>query len=557
MKPSGHLPQILQWTSIAVVVATVTATGIFTNITIRSIEKNLPIVLLTELEAIGLLLDDLANVVSAAEATRMTPGPENHDQLKHQISILLDGLVKLRDTHVSGNRIQASAFHAVVAPAISDIQLWLSEGVSGHGPETAETLNAVQSRITTAYSKARALSRDSRSVALSILNDQRIQLGYFLISVNLLFLLVLAITVFIFVLITRRQVSLRRELEAQNELRRTEKTLKETEEFYSKLIAAIPDIVIRTDINGRILFLNDVAIQIGGYQQDEIIGKNFLEFIAPEDRETAAENLRLMFDSSLGPKGYAFISKTGEKIPFEVNSDVLRRQDGSAYGTVSICRDISKRMQAENALRESEKQYRLLVENANDAIFIAQDGMIKFPNPRALEILGFTQEQPEAIPFADFIHPKDRERVLDIHRRRMSGERNLSTNYSFRIINKAGREYSVQLNSVLLNWEGRHASLNFVRDITDQLNLEASLRQAQKMEAIGTLAGGIAHDFNNLLMGIQGRISLMMFEMEASHPFFEHLNRIEDCVKNATNLTRQLLGFARGGEIRNQTNPDE
>jgi nitrogen-specific signal transduction histidine kinase len=106
----------------------------------------------------------------------------------------------------------------------------------------------------------------------------------------------------------------------------------------------------------------------------------------------------------------------------------------------------------------------------------------------------------------------------------------------------------VQLNAVTIAWEGRPATLNFVRDITHQLNLENSLRQAQKMEAIGTLAGGIAHDFNNLLMGIQGRISLMMFGMADAHPFFENLKRIEACVKNATDLTRQLLGFARGGK---------
>ncbi len=258
--------------------------------------------------------------------------------------------------------------------------------------------------------------------------------------------------------------------------------------------------------------------------------------------------MMLMFDRRLGPKEYSLIKKDGNKIPFEVNSDVLRRNDGSPYGTVNICRDISKRLEAEEALRESEKQYRLLVENANDAIFIAQDGKIKFPNPMAREILGFTKEQPEEIPFVDFIHPEDRERVLDLHRRKLSGEEHLPTNYSFRIINSAGREYTVQLNAVKIAWKGRPATLNFVRDITDQLNLEASLRQAQKMEAIGTLAGGIAHDFNNLLMGIQGRISLMLFGMEAGSPYFEHLNRIEACVKSATDLTRQLLGFARGGK---------
>ncbi len=86
------------------------------------------------------------------------------------------------------------------------------------------------------------------------------------------------------------------------------------------------------------------------------------------------------------------------------------------------------------------------------------------------------------------------------------------------------------------------------RDITDLRRLEGQLLQAQKMEAIGTLAGGVAHDFNNLLMGIQGRTSLMLSEVNHGHPFREHLEGIESYVKSAVDLTRQILGFARGGK---------
>jgi len=86
------------------------------------------------------------------------------------------------------------------------------------------------------------------------------------------------------------------------------------------------------------------------------------------------------------------------------------------------------------------------------------------------------------------------------------------------------------------------------RDITDLRKLEGQLLQAQKMEAVGTLAGGVAHDFNNLLMGIQGRTSLMLSEVDTRHPFHEHLEGIESYVKNAVDLTRQILGFARGGK---------
>jgi CheY-like chemotaxis protein len=78
--------------------------------------------------------------------------------------------------------------------------------------------------------------------------------------------------------------------------------------------------------------------------------------------------------------------------------------------------------------------------------------------------------------------------------------------------------------------------------------LEQQLQLAQKMEAVGTLAGGVAHDFNNLLMGIQGRTSLMMIETDHFHPSFEHLQEIENIIQKAAKLTKQLLGFARGGK---------
>jgi len=85
-------------------------------------------------------------------------------------------------------------------------------------------------------------------------------------------------------------------------------------------------------------------------------------------------------------------------------------------------------------------------------------------------------------------------------------------------------------------------------DLTEQRRLEDQFRQAQKMEAVGTLAGGIAHDFNNLLMGIQGRISLLLLEEEPSSNVFTELKKVEEYVKSAARLTRQLLGFARGGK---------
>ena len=225
-----------------------------------------------------------------------------------------------------------------------------------------------------------------------------------------------------------------------------------------------------------------------------------------------------------------------------------RDSDGQIGGLIMFTEVITRRKRIESALIESEAKYRTLVENATDAIFIAQDEAIKFPNRKALEILGYKDENREEIPFLTIIHPDDRQRVADIHRRRLMGEKGLPTSYSFKIINQQGREYVVELNAVRIDWEGRLATLNFVRDITEQKRLEQSLQQARKMDAIGTLAGGIAHDFNNILMGIQGHTSLMLFEEPLSATFREHLKGIETYVKSAADLTMQLLGFARGGK---------
>ena len=209
--------------------------------------------------------------------------------------------------------------------------------------------------------------------------------------------------------------------------------------------------------------------------------------------------------------------------------------------------EIGERKRAEDAFRKSEEKYRILVENASDAIFIIQDEMIKFPNPKANAMVGYSSEELAEIPFIDLIHPDDRDMVFLVLKRVFRGDE-IPGAYSLRMINKAGEELWVQLNVVFLSWEGQPASLSILRDITQQKGMEGQLLQAQKMEAIGALAGGIAHDFNNLLMGIQGNTSLIFMDIDSSSPHYEKLEKIEQYVQDGADLSRQLLGFARKGK---------
>ena len=335
--------------------------------------------------------------------------------------------------------------------------------------------------------------------------------------------------------------------EVITERREAQEALRKSEEKFSKLFYANPHgITLSTLEEGRYLEVNPAFLAQIGWKKDEIIGRTSMD-------------IQLWENAADRDKAKTIIEKQGFLRNFEVN---FRRRNGEIYPCdwsceiielegqkciLSVVTDISERKKIENALRESEEKYRLIVENANDAIFIAQDGVFKFPNPKTQELVNVPGDELENAPFAQFIHPEDRQRVIENYEKRLSGEK-LPSTYTFRVIRAPGEVRTVEISAVLTEWGGRPATLNFLRDITEQKKLEAQLQQAQRMEAIGTLAGGIAHDFNNLLMGIQGNASLILMDLAPDHPLAERVKDIQESVRRGAELTRQLLGFARGGK---------
>ena len=211
--------------------------------------------------------------------------------------------------------------------------------------------------------------------------------------------------------------------------------------------------------------------------------------------------------------------------------------------------ELQQRVQAEKDLQELGEKYKLIFEKAIDAIFIIQDGQVKFANRRTLQVFGYTEEELITMPIAELVHPKHRETVVSRHIKRLRGE-NLSATDSFRIITKAGKEIWVEDTAIRVNWEGQPATLNFVRNITEKKKLDAQVQFAAKLEAIGTLAGGIAHAFNNLLMGIQGHVSLLLLDIDSDHPHCEALRKIEKEIQDGAYLTSQLMGYARKGRYQ-------
>ena len=329
----------------------------------------------------------------------------------------------------------------------------------------------------------------------------------------------------------------------------------------AQIIDFLPDATMVIDLEGKVIAWNRAIEHMTGIKARDILGKGDYEYAIPfyGERRPVLIDLVGEWNKEIEAK-YQYVKKIGESLVSETydplvkpggfllnKASLLYDSAGKVTGAIESIRDITEKKKFEEALKESEEKYRLLVEHANDAIFIAQDERLRFVNPKAEKITGYAAEELAQMPFVDIIHPEDRNIVLERHKKRLNGEAPPSI-YPFRIINRFGETLSVELNVVLLKWEGRPATLNFLRDTTEQKQLEAQLQQAQKMEAMGTLAGGIAHDFNNLLMAIQGRVSIAMMDKDSSHSDFEHLKGIERHVESAVTLTRQLLGFARGGK---------
>ncbi|MCP4367999.1 MAG: PAS domain S-box protein, partial [Deltaproteobacteria bacterium] len=322
--------------------------------------------------------------------------------------------------------------------------------------------------------------------------------------------------------------------------------LKETSIFLETIVDNIPDILGVQDVNHNIIRYNAAGYKLLNLTHKEVEGKKCHELLGcdkPCENSTASQTYwkRQLpslerYDESLG-------------IWFDIRFYPILDESGNVTKVIEHLRDITEAKQAEEALQESEEKYRLLVENSNDAIFIIQNRKIKFANPKARQLsdsVGADQNQNRFL-LDRYIYPEQRKRVISWYSGRLKGE-DLSDTYSFKVINKDGEEIWVQLSVVPVNWEGKPAALNFLRDITMQKRLESQVQQSQRMESVGTLAGGIAHDFNNLLMGIQGSVSVMFLDIQPDHSHYENLKLIERCIKSGAKLTQQLLGFARRGK---------
>ena len=346
--------------------------------------------------------------------------------------------------------------------------------------------------------------------------------------------------------------------------RKAESALRESEAKYRLIAENTADLILVLDMDLRFTYVSPAVMRLRGYTVEEAMEQTLAQILTPESMQLWLSVFEKEMQMEAGGTAYPnrthileleVYKKDGSAIWMEVSLSYLRDEDRKPVGILMVSRDITDRKRADEARRESESNLQSVFEAVPVGICFMRDRVYQRANQNWCDSFGYPEETligktPEFL----YESREEYERVgKELYGYLLKdGIASVHT----RLKRSDGEFREVVLISKPLNSQDLEAgTVVVVHDVTDRKRakeekgrLEEQFQRAQKMEAIGTLAGGIAHDFNNILMAIQGRTSMMLMNKDFSHPDFGHLRGIEGYVGNAADLTKQLLGFARGGK---------
>ena len=313
-------------------------------------------------------------------------------------------------------------------------------------------------------------------------------------------------------------------------------------------------------VEQKVIYVSPAYEKIWGRSVEDLYHRyeEWAESIYPDDVQYASETFQTIPQTGGGEiREYRIVRPDGSVRWVSDRGFTIKDETGKVVRIAGIAEDITDRKQAEIALRESEERFRELAELMPETIFeVDLNGYLTYVNRNAFNYFGYTRsDMKNGLNNLDMLIPKDRQRAAENSAKILKGEQTGINEYT--ALRKDGSTFPVMVHSAPIFNQGKPVGLRgFIIDITDRKKaeeerrkLEVQFQQAQRFEALGTLAGGIAHDFNNLLMNIQGNTSLMLCETKKSHPYYNMLKNIEKQVKSGALLTRQMLGYARKGKF--------
>ncbi|MEI6044611.1 MAG: PAS domain S-box protein, partial [Chloroflexota bacterium] len=332
-----------------------------------------------------------------------------------------------------------------------------------------------------------------------------------------------------------------------SERKKYEEALKESEAQYRLLAENSNDIITRATLQGVYIYISPASRTMLGYEPEEMLGHSWDEIIHPDDLVAILEaSATILKQDARYSFAYRVRHKDGHYLWIETTSNIIRDpQTNQPIEVQASSRDITKRKQGEEALRESEELYHSLFDNNLYGVLIANpNGEIIAANPAACQILGYSEKEIIALGREGLLDQKDPNLPEYMEKRRSSKTSYAELNH----VRKDGKIILCEISrNSYMNKNGQERSCVIIKDISERQKMEEERRKNSNLESLGVLAGGIAHDYNNILTAIMGNISLARASLEATDELDNLLDAAEKATFRARELTQQLLTFAKGG----------
>jgi len=317
-------------------------------------------------------------------------------------------------------------------------------------------------------------------------------------------------------------------------------------DLHRRLSDLASDLLFTADLDGRLTYVSETVSRTLHYPEAELIGREALSLVRDDAREEAQTFYRRQLERNLSDTYFELPLLTrGQAVVWVgLHLRLVAAEDGTAIGVEGAARDVTDRRRVEDALQQSDERYRQAFDENLAGIYVASpSGQIRSCNPAFVHICGFPSLADALGANLGALYP-DGGLVSLIDRVRRDGAVRQHENTLCRV---DGRVVPI-IESLVgrFDAQGELMSVNgYVFDDSPRKDLEAQMRQAQKMEALGRLAGGVAHDFNNVLMVINGLSETVLALLEPTSPVREDLEEILAAGRRAAGLTAQLLAFSR------------
>jgi PAS domain S-box-containing protein len=331
---------------------------------------------------------------------------------------------------------------------------------------------------------------------------------------------------------------------------------------YELLVQSITDYAICfLDAEGHVASWNAGAERFHGYSETEIIGEHFAGFYAPEDQRRGAPQQNLAIaarDGSFEVESWR-MRKDGTRFWSHVIIDPIRGPGGIILGYAEVTRDLTERRKAQLALRQSEEQFRVLVQGVTDyAVFmLSTEGRVTSWNPGAQRIKGYAADEIIGQHFSRFYSAEDCQAGAPGLALATAAREGRYEKEGWRIRKDGTRFWANVVMDAIRDDAGIVIGFaKITRDITERKRAEAALDEAreallqsQKMEAVGQLTGGVAHDFNNLLAAVLGSLELLRKRLPDDAAMLKFLDNAMSAARRGAVLTQRMLAFARRQEL--------